>query len=335
MRTSGGKPTRMPEQASSPVRAGRRPDGIRDRKPVETVITDFWPKWHAGSGTLLGTGQGAEFVDDQAPLVDGRRTTAFSRYDAESHAWSKWDVMRMPLEEMQHSCGAGCAQRVDLPNGEILLPVYFCSPGSRIWRARVLRCRFDGTSLAVVEAGNTMSVESHRGLAEPSLAVFRGKYYLTLRHDLTAYVAVSDDGLHFGPIREWKWDDGADLGSYNTQAHWVTHSDGLFLVYTRRGADNDHIFRHRAPLFMAEVDLATLRVKRATERILIPQRGARYGNFGVCDVSPHETWVVETEWMQRPPEEPIIAVDNRWGASARVFVARILWSEPNHVWDRH
>jgi hypothetical protein len=86
---------------------------------------------------------------------------------------------------------------------------------------------------------------------------------------------------------------------------------------------------------MAEVDVATLRVKRATERILIPQRGARYGNFGVCDVSPHETWVVETEWMQRPPEEPIIAVDNRWGASARVFVARILWSGPNRVWDQH
>jgi hypothetical protein len=52
-------------------------------------------------------------------------------------------------------------------------------------------------------------------------------------------------------------------------------------------------------------------------------------------VSEHETWVVETEWMQRPPEEPIIAVDNRWGASARVFVARILWSAPNRVWDQH
>ena len=82
-------------------------------------------------------------------------------------------------------------------------------------------------------------------------------------------------------------------------------------------------------LFMAEVDPATLRVKRATERILLPDKGARYGNFGVCDVNAQETWVVDTEWMQRPPEEPIIPVDNRWGAAGRVYAARIIWDRPN------
>jgi hypothetical protein len=33
-----------------------------------------------------------------------------------------------------------------------------------------------------------------------------------------------------------KHDDGAELGSYNTQQHWLSHGDGLFLMYTRRGA---------------------------------------------------------------------------------------------------
>ena len=30
--------------------------------------------------------------------------------------------------------------------------------------------------------------------------------------------------------------------------------DKLFLIYTRRGLNNDHVFRHRAPLVMAEFD---------------------------------------------------------------------------------
>jgi len=67
-------------------------------------------------------------------------------------------------------------------------------------------------------------------------------------------VTSGTDGLHFDPPKPWKFDDGADLGSYNTQAHWAQHGDKLYLVYTRKGAKNDHVFRHRAPLFMAEVD---------------------------------------------------------------------------------
>jgi len=40
------------------------------------------------------------------------------------------------------------------------------------------------------------------------------------------------------PIPPWSFHDGAELGSYNTMQHWATHSDGLFLVYTRRDADD-------------------------------------------------------------------------------------------------
>ena len=35
------------------------------------------------------------------------------------------------------------------------------------------------------------------------------------------------------------------------------HSEGIFLVYTRKGVGSDHVFRHRAPLFMAQVDPKT------------------------------------------------------------------------------
>ena len=37
-------------------------------------------------------------------------------------------------------------------------------------------------------------------LGEDALARFRGRYYLTLRHDKAAYVATSDDGLHYGNL---------------------------------------------------------------------------------------------------------------------------------------
>lgn len=60
-------------------------------------------------------------------------------------------------------------------------------------------------------------------------------------------MTVSDDGFKWAAIREWTFDDGRPPGSYNTQQHWLAHGDGLFLVYSRRGADNDHIPRHRAP----------------------------------------------------------------------------------------
>lgn len=132
------------------------------------------------------------------------------------------------------------------------------------------------------------------------------------------YVAQSKDGLQFNSYKPWTFDDGSALENYNTQQQWVTHSDALFLVYTRKDANNDHVFRHRAPLFMAQVDPEKRIVIRETEQILVPERGARLGNFGVTDITPKETWVTVSEWMQ--PH----GVD-KYGS---VFVNRIKWNKP-------
>jgi hypothetical protein len=172
-----------------------------------------------------------------------------------------------------------------------------------------------------------MSVAIDRGLLEPSLTKMDGRYLLTMRNDQAAYVSSSSDGLHFDEPRVWRFDDGEMLGSYNTQQHWVTHDKGLFLVYTRRGLNNDHVFRHRAPLMMAEVDPGALVVLRRTERELVPNRGARLGNFSVCDVSQHETWVPVAEWMQP-------AGSAQYGSDNTIWIARIIWSEPNQLVSR-
>jgi hypothetical protein len=232
----------------------------------------------------------------------------------------------MPKGTKFHNSGAGCAQRYDETDGDILLPITFRPEGENS-RITVITCKFDGTELSYQRQGNELSVNDNtRGLHEPSLTKYRGRFFMTIRNDKQGFVTKSKDGLHFDPIKPWKFDDGTDLGNYNTQQHWVTHSDALFLVYTRKGANNDHVFRHRAPLFMAQIDPDRLCVIRNTEQILVPERGARLGNFGVTEVSPSETWVTVTEWMQPP------GVEN-YGSDGSVWVARIKWSRKNKLFS--
>ncbi|MBI5772860.1 MAG: exo-alpha-sialidase [Verrucomicrobia bacterium] len=296
-------------------------------KGIEEGICDFTPKWHAKSGTLLGTGHTVFYENNK--LVKVRpRATVWSVYEPKTHTWTKWQALPMP-DEAKFSCaGAGSTQRVDLENGDILLPIYSKNIPDKAYFTTVVRCKFDGKELRYSEHGSELFVDIERGLYEPSLAKFGGKFFLTMRNDRAAYVAVSKDGLHFSEPRKWTFDDGTDLGSYNTQAHWVTHGDGLFLTYTRRGADNDHVARHRAPLFMAQIDPDKLVVRRATEKILVPNKGAQLGNFAVVDVSERETWVTTSEGMAP-------AVLEKYGANGRVYAARLLWEKPNRAWAGH
>jgi hypothetical protein len=300
---------------------GRRPEG----ENREVAICDFTPKWHAASSRLLGTGHTVRYLNNKIP-AERARETAYSVYDPNARAWSAWETLAMPDPIRFAHCGAGCTQRVDLPNGDILLPMYFTPPKEKFARVLVARCAFDGRKLRVLELGDELAVNTVRGLAEPSLARIGDRFLLTIRHDRAGYVATSTDGLHFTDPKIWCWDDGTELGNYNTQQHWVTHAGALFLIYTRTGAGNDHVFRHRAPLFIAQVDPDRLCVLRQTERILVPEHGARLGNFGVTEVSDHETWVTVAEWMQTwGPNASDYTVPMHYGSNNRVFAARILW----------
>jgi len=321
---------------------GRRfePNGI------EIVVGDFTPQWHAHSGKLLGTGPTVRYKKNAAGAEvkisqnEASSRPAYATYDPQQRTWTAWETIVMPDDPKFFYATVGASQRVDLANGEILLPFHFKTAGESPYHTAVMRCSFDGKKLAYVEHGDELKrpVEAgveyklpggrQTGVFEPSLARYRGRYYLTMRNDRAAYMATSDDGLHFGPVERWRFDDGGDLGSRNTQQHWVTHSDGLFLVYTRVGANNDHVFRNRAPLFIAQVDPEKRHVIRSTERILIPERGAGLGNaFGVTKVNEHETWVTTAEWMQGP--KGILMPGNPYGSDNSVYAARILWKSPN------
>ena len=295
-------------------------DGVE--RPV--AASDFWPQYHAASQKLLGIGHTVVYTPDWRVTSPRPRDTSFSVYNPDDNTWSVWQKLEMPKQDKFINAGAGCVQRYDEPDGTILLPIYFAMPGTNSY-VTVLRCTFDGTTLRLQEQGNELGIDGPtRGLGEPSLTKFNGEYFLTIRNDLRAFVTRSKDGMHFDAVKPWTFDDGTDLGSYNTQQHWVTHSDALFLVYTRRGANNDHVARNRAPLFMAQVDPERLCVLRETERILIPERGAMLGNFGVNDVNEHETWVTASEWMQPKGVE-------KYGSDGSVFIAKIRWHQPNKL----
>lgn len=293
--------------------------GRRQDKGYVSVICDFMPQWHGATNTLLGTGHVARYEGDRL-AKDYPRETAYSRYDPEARSWATWKSVVMPDEARFYNSGAGCSQRVDLENGDILQPINFAPQGVKCYSATVMRCHFDGETLAYVEHGDILELTEPRGFCEPSLALFQNRFFLTLRNDIRGYVTRGDDGLHFEAPRPWTFDDGSELGSYNTQQHWVVHKDALFLVYTRRDPDYDHVFRHRAPLRIAQVDPERLCVLRDTERILVPSRGARLGNFYVTPISDEEVWVTVSEWMQPAGCEA-------YGSDNAVYVARIRWRE--------
>ncbi len=292
---------------------------------VEMTVCDFSPRWHAKTGKLLGTGHTVVYQDNKVKHVRPR-ATPYSIYDPQTHKWSAWKIMAVPDEPKFKNAGAGCVQRFDLPDGDILLPFYFKEPEAKQYSVTVARCAFDGKTLRYLKHGNEMTIPVQRGFVEPSVTGFGGRFFLTLRNDEHGHVAVSDDGLNYSEPKKWTFDDGELLGNYNTQQHWVTHEKGLFLCYTRKGAGNDHVFRHRAPLFIAQVDPDKLQVIRATEQILVPELGARLGNFGVTEVGPNETWVTVTEWMQtKAPHWNDSSIPMGYGSDNRVWIAKLKW----------
>lgn len=291
------------------------------------AVCDVTPGWHRSSGRLLAIGTKLRYSAAGEQLVDQPRShqCAYAAYDPSTGQWTEWKMLAMPDEETKNFLVApGCVQWLVRPDGTLLIPMYFRTATGVRYESTILHCRFDGSTLELIGKGDDLALNEGRGLYEPSLALWQGTYYLTLRNDARGYVTTSRDGLHFDPIQPWTFDDGADLGSYNTQQHWLVHDRGLFLSYTRRGAGNDHIPRNRAPLFLAQVDPAKKHVMRATEKVLMPERGVMLGNFGAAAITENESWVTDAEYIMASQPHPK-------GADGSVFAARVKWSEPNRA----
>ena len=218
--SDGGRSWSTPRRIES-LRRTRLADGD------ELVAGDLCPQWHAVSGTVLATGKTFTFRGGTREDRSAERVS-YAVYDPRREAWS--DLRLIDLPATDHAGrpilqpNSGCCQRSDLPDGDVLLPIrYATQPKSLQYTSIVARCRFDGRTLTYLRHGSELSIDRDRGLYEPSLIAFQGKYYLTLRADHSAFAAVSADGLNFEPPVEWRFDDGGVLGSYNTQQHWLAH----------------------------------------------------------------------------------------------------------------
>lgn len=293
---------------------------------IDLSVADVTPQWHARTGKLIAIGIQVRYNDKGVAVVDKPRSYdfAYTVFDPKSGKWKVWrnvDNVPEPAGKF-HTLAPGCVQSVINPDGTLLVPVYLKDATGNDYQTTVLHLGFDGDTLTYLNHGDELKIGGGRGYYEPSLASFQGKYFLTLRNDAKGYVCVSNDGLKYGPIHPWTFDDGSDLGSYNTQAHWLVHSDGLFLAYTRRGANNDHITRHRAPVFLAQVDTNKLQVIRATEQVLMPERGVMLGNFGASNISQDESWVTDAEFI-------VNGQKHARGADGTTWVAKVKWTRPN------
>ncbi len=259
-----------------------------------TVGCDATPMHHKKTDKILLLGQTAEYKKGELHPIDRRRYTFYSIYDKEKNEFSKMKLIQMP--DGYERCGNGSGQSVELENGELLIPVYYNKNDESNMYVVVLRCAFDGKNIKILEMGKALTMHIERGLYEPSLVFHNGVYYMTMRNDECGLVARSEDGLNYTDLQHWKWDNGSILQNYNTQQHWMKLGEALYLVYTRRDADNDHVFRHRAPLFAARVE--NMRLVRDSEFVVVKERGARLGNFCATPFKDDKAIVMAAEWMQ-------------------------------------
>jgi hypothetical protein len=298
---------------------------------LENGVCDVVPTYHAKTRSVLAMGHNVYYQNGRLTQPSTARHPVYAVRDAQGN-WSELRklVWEDPRATAIYTCG--CSQRVTLDNGDLLVPLSF-GPLDRKDRAvGSVLCAFDGQRLEVRKATvNELRLPVGRGLLEPSLTLFRGRFYMTIRaEDGCGYVSVSDDGLEWSNPRPWAWDDGTRLAMSTTQQHWVTHSDGLLLAYTRKSDENAKVFRWRAPLYVAQVDLSASgpRLLRATEQIALPLVGdgikhpdgvARMGNFHVTAASPQESWITVGECLPKD------------GWTGDTLLARLHWSTPNRL----
>ena len=305
---------------------GRIP--VPDHPGLEAGVCDVVPQYHPKTKTVLALGhvvfyRGPRFSKkDQLPRYP---VYAVRKPDG---SWSERRILNWDDPRGCFIYSNNCGQRVVLPSGDIMMSFTF-GPSSQSRMVAGVKCSFDGETLRVKEVGEPLKLNRGRGLLEPSVTQFKNRFFMTIRaEDGHGYVSVSDDGLKYSPKKAWSRDDGKPVTMSTTQQHWLVHSGGLFLVYTRKDPTNEKTIRWRAPLWIARVDPEKLHLIGATERVVLPLVGdgvndpdkvALMGNFHTVNVNPGESWVTVGEWMPRG------------GARGDLLLSRIKWSRPNQL----
>lgn len=299
-----------------------RDDGLR------AGVCDVTPQYHPQTGTVIAMGHVVFYKGDYfARKEQLSRYPVYVTRDGDG-TWSPRKILEWDDPRTTSIYSNNCGQRVVLPNGDVQMSFTF-GPKPMNRMVAGVRAAFDGSDLTVKQVGPAMHHEVGRGLLEPSVASFNDRFWITMRaEDGRGYVSTSPDGLNWEEKTAWAWDDGTPLDMSTTQQHWLTHSDGLFLVYTRKDASNTNVIRWRSPLWVAQVDVERRCLIKATEQVVLPLVGdgvddpdkvALMGNFNITHAGPEESWVTVGEFIPRH------------GYRGDVLLARIRWSKPNQL----
>jgi lysophospholipase L1-like esterase len=299
-----------------------RPDDLK------AAVCDVTPQYHAPSGSVIALGHVVFYKGDYFARKEQLPRYPVYATRAKDGTWSPRKIMIWNDPRGGYIYSNNCGQRLVLPSGDVQMSFTF-GPDEKNRMVAGVRATFDGRTLEVAQVGPPLHNRVGRGLLEPSVTQYAEKYWMTMRaEDDHGYVSVSDDGLNWESKRTWAWDDGTPLTMSSTQQHWLTHSDGLFLVYTRKDISNENVIRWRSPLWVAQVDVEKRCLIKSTERIVLPLVGngiddadnvAMMGNFNVTNVSPQESWITVGEVVPRD------------GYKGDVLLARIRWSRPNQL----
>ncbi|MCA9033790.1 MAG: exo-alpha-sialidase [Planctomycetaceae bacterium] len=289
-------------------------------------VCDVVPEYHPESDTVLALGHVVFYKGDY--FARKEQLPRFPVYATRSSdgTWSSRRILEWDDPRGAYIYTNNCGQRITLPNGDIQMSLTF-GPQETDRLVAGVRAGYDGQELRIRDVGPPMANPHGRGLLEPSVTKFGNQFWITMRaEDNHGYVSTSNDGLHWDEKQVWIWDDGTTIEMSTTQQHWLTHSDGLYLVYTRKDESNINVIRWRSPLWVAEVDTKKRCLIRSTEQIVLPLAGdgiqapeqvALMGNFHVTNAGPHESWITVGEWIRAK------------GNTGDVLLARIRWSRPN------
>ncbi len=264
------------------------------------VLPVFHPQ--TGKVLLLGNCVGYTNYGTSKAKLTGLRFPAYAVYDPKTKKWSDDYTILMDQEDANTTSGFPWIQ----DDGGLLWP---CNGG------QVLTATFDGNKLAVT--GRSPRIEglgkAPKNTGEYHLTKLDDTFFLSLRCPDQNRIARSQDGQHFEPAIPLTWDDETQVPSMATQMRWVRQQGKLYLVYTRVDDSSKGIFRNRAPLWMAELDTAKLRLKKATEVIAVPISPGRddLGNFGTTFVNDTLSLVTTSEFGRTK------------GNNSRVYFTRI------------
>ena len=189
------EPKPVPSLGRDPTTDGRGDEGV----------CDVVPQYHAKTDCVLALGHNVFYRGPKFDRKQPPRCPVYAVY--KDGVWSArkrllWDDPRGAFIYTNN-----CGQREVLEDGSIAFVMSF-GPNEAGRSAVGVRCSFDGETLAIQKVGREIKHAAGRGLLEPSMVRYRGKFYATIRaEDSRGYVAASDDGLDFEEKQPWCWPD--------------------------------------------------------------------------------------------------------------------------------